>query len=91
MAKRLEGNEFRVFRCLIKEEQFESFEEICLELTHDPALTPEEVAEALTSLQERGYAEEFKPGHWKYTPNGYGVHRTLLGELSSDDEAANAA
>jgi hypothetical protein len=88
MAKMLQGNEFRVFRCLIREHQSDRFEDICVELTHDPALTPDEVAEALTALQDCGYAEEFKPGCWRYTQNGYGVRRTLLGELPSEDEPA---
>lgn len=91
MAKKLEGNEFRVFRCLIREHQIERFEDICVELTHRPPLSSDEVAEALTSLRDSGYAEEFKPGHWRYTQNGYGVHRTLLGELLSVDEPADAA
>jgi hypothetical protein len=90
MAKRLEGNECRVFRCLIKEHQFEGFEQLCIEQTRVPALSPEEVAEALASLQESGYAE-FKPGHWKRTPTGYGVGRTLLGELLPDDDTATVA
>lgn len=89
MAKKLKGSEFRVFRCLIGEHQIERFEDICVELTHRPALASDEVAEALASLRHSGYAEEFKPGHWRYTQNGYGVHRTLLGELPSEDEAAD--
>jgi hypothetical protein len=80
MLEKLHGTEFRVFRCLIHESQFESFDEICVELTHAPALEPEEVAEALKSLLEKGYAEEFAPDRWKYTQNGYGVRRSLLGE-----------
>jgi hypothetical protein len=59
MAEPLHGPELRVFRCLIKESQFESFDQICIELTH-------------------------KPDHWRRTPNGYGVRRTLLGELPLD-------
>jgi hypothetical protein len=90
MAKKLEGAEFRVFRCLIREYQFERFEDICVELTHRPALTPDEVAEALASLRDSGFAEEFQPGHWRYTQNGYGVHRTLLSELLPEDKAADA-
>jgi hypothetical protein len=80
VAEKLEGVEFRVFRCLIEESQFETFEEICIELTHAPPLAPEDVQEALESLREKGYAEEVQPGHWKRTPNGYGVRRSLLGQ-----------
>jgi hypothetical protein len=80
MAEKLEGAEFRVFRCLINESQFEKFEEICVELTHAPALVPGEVATALDRLEEKGYAEEFQAGHWRFTPNGYGVRRSLLGQ-----------
>jgi len=86
MAEPLHGPEFRVFRCLIRESQFESFDRICIEMTHQPPLEREEVAAALASLQENGYAEEFKPGHWRHAPNGYGVRRTLLGELPHDLE-----
>ena len=81
MAQKLEGNEFRVFRCLINESQNERFEDICTEMTHPPAMSPDEVMEALTALKEKGYAEEFKPDHWKYSQNGYGVRRSLLGEI----------
>lgn len=84
MAEPLHGPEFRVFRCLIRESQLESFDRICIEVTHEPPLEPDEVAAALASLQVKGYAEEFKPDHWRYTPNGYGVRRTLLGEFPPD-------
>lgn len=80
MAEKLEGAEFRVFRCLVKEEQIEKFDEICIELTQAPPLEPEEVQAALEGLREKGYAEEIQPGHWKFTPNGYGVRRSLLGQ-----------
>jgi hypothetical protein len=39
------------------------------------------VAEALHNLQLKGFVEEYKPDHWRYTSNGYGVRRSLLGEL----------
>jgi hypothetical protein len=81
MAQKLERNEFRVFRCLIKEFQNERFEDICTEITHRPAISPDEVSDALAALEERGYAEEFKPDHWKRSQNGYGVRRSLLGEI----------
>jgi len=81
MAEKLKRAEFRVFRCLVKESQLESFEEICVEMTHRPPLEQDEVAEALAQLQEQGYAEEFKPGRWMHTDNGYAVRRSLLGEL----------
>jgi hypothetical protein len=79
MAEKLPEPELRVFRVLINESQFTDFERICVELTHSPALESEDVAAALGRLEERGYAEEFKPGHWRYTPAGYGVRRSLQG------------
>jgi hypothetical protein len=85
MAASLQGAELRVFRCLIKDPQSEKFDDICVEMTHAPPLERDEVAEALESLKEMGYAEEFKPAHWKYTDNGYVVRRSLLGELPPDE------
>lgn len=87
MATKLEGNEHRVFDCLINEEQNERFEDICLELTQSPPLSSEDVADALKSLQGRGYAEEFKSGSWKWTQNGYNVRFSLLGGRSEDGGA----
>lgn len=87
MATKLEGDEHRVFNCLINEEQNERFEDICLELTQSPPLSSEDVADALKSLQDRGYAEEFKSGSWKWTQNGYNVRFSLLGGRSEDGGA----
>jgi hypothetical protein len=81
MAQKLEGSEYRVFRCLIKESQNERFEDICTEMTHRPALSPDEVMDALVFLKEKGYVEEFEPDRWKRSQNGYGVRRSLLGEI----------
>jgi len=79
MAEKLPEPDLRVFRALINESQFTDFERICIELTHSPALESEEVAAALERLEEMGYAEEFKPRHWRYTTAGYGVQRSLQG------------
>lgn len=84
MAESLHGTEFRVFRCLVRESELESFDRICIEMTQQPPLERQEVAAALAGLRGKGYAEEFKPDHWRHTPNGYGVRRSLLGELPPD-------
>lgn len=70
-----------MFRCLIKESQNERFEDIRTEMTHTPAMSPDEVMDALLSLKEKGYIEELEPDHWKHSPNGHGVRRSLLGEI----------
>lgn len=81
MAKPLEGAELRVFRSLIEEWPQDTVEKIRVEMTRGDELSSEEVEDALKTLRDKGYVEEFKPGRWQVTPNGHGVRRTLLGEL----------
>jgi len=82
MATPLQGAERRVFSSLLHEEQEDSVEKIRIELTRGAELFTEEVEAALEALRLKGYVEEFRPGRWKLTPNGHGVKRSLLGEIS---------
>jgi hypothetical protein len=61
----------------------DSVEQIRIELTRSVELSTEEVEAALEVLL-KGYVEEFRPGHWKLTPNGHGVKRSLLGGISDE-------
>jgi hypothetical protein len=60
----------------------DSVEEIRIELTRGVELSTDEVEAALEDLRLKGYVEEFQVGHWKLAPNGHGVKRSLLGEIS---------
>jgi predicted transcriptional regulator of viral defense system len=78
----LQGAEFRIFRSLVREWDRDSLRSLEIEMTRRvPYLSREEIAEVLAALEERGYVEEHEPGHWRLTPNGHGVKRSLLGEL----------
>jgi hypothetical protein len=81
VATPLEGAEFRVFRSLFHEWPFNSVEELGVELTRGVELSTAEVEAALAGLRRKGYVEEFKLGRWQLTSNGYGIRRSLLGEL----------
>jgi hypothetical protein len=80
MADRLEGIEFRVFRSLGREADQDTVEQIRVELTHAEVAASDEIQDALTRLSEHGYVEEYKPGRWRITPQGFAVQRSLLGE-----------
>ncbi len=83
MAVRLKGVEFRVFHSLRQEWDFDTVEAIRVHLTQGPVVSTPQIEDALDSLAERGYIEEFEPGRWRISPQGHGVHRSLLGELAS--------
>lgn len=81
MATPLEGAEFRVFRSLYREWDRDSVEQLRVQMTRGVELSITEIEAALGELEGNGYVEEFEPGRWQLTPNGYGVRRSLLGEL----------
>ena len=82
MATPLQGAERRIFSSLLHEWPKDSVEEIRIELTRGVELFTDEIEAALEDLRLKGYVEEFQAGHWKLTPNGHGVKRSLLGEIS---------
>lgn len=84
MAEPLKGVEFRVFRSLIQEDDFDTVEKIGMHLTLGPMVTTSEIEAALSSLAMAGYVEERKPGHWQITPQGHAVKGSLLGELNRE-------
>jgi hypothetical protein len=81
MAEPLKGVEFRVFRSLIQEEDFDTVEKIGMHLTLGPMVATSEIEAALDSLAVAGYVEERKPGHWRITSQGHAVKQSLLGDL----------
>jgi Mn-dependent DtxR family transcriptional regulator len=80
MAERLQGVEYRVFRSLLREWDRDSVEAIRVELTRGEEVPTPEIEEALRTLAEKGYVEEFEPGHWRVTDRGRAVERSLLGD-----------
>ncbi len=81
MADPLKGAEFRVFRSLLQEDDFDTVEKIRVHLTQGPAVETAAIEGALESLAARRYVEEHKPGHWSITSQGHAVRKSLLGEL----------
>jgi hypothetical protein len=80
----LQGVEFRVFRSLLQESDYETVEQIRVYLTQGPIVPSEDIEEALATLAAKHYVEEYRPGCWKVAPQGYGLRRSLLGELPGD-------
>jgi hypothetical protein len=79
----LDGVEFRVFRALLQEYDYDTVEQLRVYLTQGPAASTEEIELALESLATDGYVEQYKPGHWKVASHGHAVSKSLLGELNS--------
>lgn len=78
----MDENESRIFRSLATEWPHDTVDQIRVELTRGPEVASEEVEAALEGLQAAGLVEEFKPGHWRLTPNGHGKKPSLLGARS---------
>jgi hypothetical protein len=79
MAERLEGVEYRVFRSLLQEWDRDTVEEIRVELTRGVEVPIAQIEEALRTLESKGYVES-EADHWKITPQGQAVRRSLLGD-----------
>ena len=72
-------NRFYVFRALLRE-NCSTAEALRVELTHSWDPTLDDVQEALRWLENEGWADETSTGAREVSKNGYGIHRTLLGE-----------
>jgi DNA-binding IclR family transcriptional regulator len=83
MAEPLQGIELRVFRSLLHRSDRHNLKAIRVELIGKPEPVASEVETALSRLVESGYLEEFEPGRWRLTRQGYSLRLALLGESSA--------
>lgn len=79
MREELKGSERRIFRFLLTEWDRDTIEWPRVESTQGLEIRPAEIEATLRSLERKGYVEEFNQGHWRVTPRGLGVQKSLLG------------
>lgn len=79
MAGALKGNERRVFWLLLNEWDRDTVEWLRVESTQGLEIRPADIEATLRSLEDRGLVEEFDPGHWRITPRGLALQKSLLG------------